>query len=235
MKARMKTLGIIGGIAPESTVEYYRRIIASWRRSRGDGSYPNIILNSIDMTTMLRLVRDDRAELIAYLAAEVQKLIDAGADVALFASNTPHLVYGEVAARSPIPLISIVEAAADRAAALGLSRVGLFGTAFTMQADFYPAAFAARNIAVIAPPREDLQYVHDKYMGELVNAVFLDETRAAIIDIAQRLKTSASLDGIVLGGTELPLLLRDPAILGVPVLDTTAIHVERAVAAMLTA
>lgn len=230
----MTTLGIIGGIAPESTIEYYRRIIESYRRLRGDGSYPKIVINSIDLTAMLTLVREDRTAFVAFLTAEVQKLANAGADVALFASNTPHLVYDDVAARSPIPLISIVEAAADRAAELGLTRVGLFGTAFTMQADFYPSVFARKHIAVIAPPPDDLQYVHEKYMGELVNGIFLDETRAQIVAIAQRLQTSASLDGIILGGTELPLLLRDPSILGLPVVDTTAVHVERAVAALLT-
>ena len=102
----MKTLGIIGGIAPESTVEYYRRIIDSWRRGRGDGSYPRIIIDSIDLTAMLRLVRDDRAALVTFLVGELEKLARAGAEVALFASNTPHLVFDAVTARSPLPLPS---------------------------------------------------------------------------------------------------------------------------------
>jgi hypothetical protein len=94
-------------------------------------------------------------------------------------------------------LISIVEAAADRAAELRLERVGLFGTAFTMQADFYPAVFARRRITVVTPAAPDQEYIHDKYMNELVNAVFSPETRARIIEIARRLAASESLDAIV--------------------------------------
>lgn len=225
----MKTLGIIGGIAPESTVEYYRRVIEAYRRGTNDGSYPKIIINSIDLTTMLSLVRGDRARFAAYLLEELGKLAAAGADLALFASNTPHLVYDDVAARSPVPLISIVESAADRAAELRLERVGLFGTAFTMQADFYPAVFARRRIRVVTPSAAEQEYIHDKYMNELVNAVFSPETRGRILDIARRLAASESLDAIVLGGTELPLLLGSGEEAGVPLLDTTRIHVERAV------
>jgi aspartate racemase len=224
----MKTLGIIGGIAPESTVEYYRRVIEAYRRRVPDGSYPKIILNSVDLKAMLALV-SQRAAFAAWLLEALGKLAAAGADMALFASNTPHLVYDEVAARSPLPLLSIVEAAADRAAGLRLKRVGLFATAFTMQADFYPAVFARRGIAVVTPPAAGQEYIHDKYMNELVHAVFSPETRARTLEIARSFAASASLDAIVLGGTELPLLLGDGGEAGVPLLDTTRIHVERAV------
>jgi aspartate racemase len=225
----VKTLGIIGGIAPESTVEYYRRVIEAYRRRTNDGSYPKIIINSIDLTAMLTLLRGDRARFVDYLLGELRKLTAAGVDLALFASNTPHLVYDDVGARSPVPLISIVETAADRAADLRLERVGLFGTAFTMQADFYPAVFARKRIAVVTPSAADQEYIHDKYMNELVNAVFSPDTRTRLLDIARRLAQSESLDAIVLGGTELPLLLGDAGEVGVPLLDTTRIHVERAV------
>ena len=108
-------------------------------------------------------------------------------------------------------------------------RVGLFGTAFTMQADFYPAVFARRRISVVTPSAAEQEYIHDKYMNELVNAVFSPETRGRILDIAWRLAASDSLDAIVLGGTELPLLLGSGEEAGVQLLDTTRIHVERAV------
>src|SRR5947209_16622527 len=108
----MKTLGIIGGIAPESTIEYYRLLIASYRERKPDGSYPLLLINSINLQRLIELVTaDDRAGLVETLLPELDKLKRAGADIALLASNTPHLVFDELAQRSPLPLISIVEAA----------------------------------------------------------------------------------------------------------------------------
>ncbi|MEW5869831.1 MAG: aspartate/glutamate racemase family protein [Chloroflexota bacterium] len=130
----MKTVGIVGGIGPESTIEYYRQIIALYRQQRRDGSYPRILINSIDMKKMLDLIgAGNLAGVTGYLLEEIQKLARAGADFGALASNTPHLVFDELRRLSPIPLISIVEAACQKAAGLGLRRVGLYGTRFTMQ------------------------------------------------------------------------------------------------------
>jgi aspartate racemase len=230
----MKVLGIIGGIAPESTVEYYRLLIAAYRERVGDGSYPPIIINSIDLKRLLDLVAADRlADLSRYLSAEVERLARAGAEVALFASNTPHIVFDAVQRRSPVPLVSIVEAAADEAHALGLGRVGLFGTRFTMQGRFYPEVFARRGITVRIPDPENQAYIHEKYLGELVQGVFIPATRDRLLAIVRRLKQTDGIEGLVLGGTELPLLLRDAGDTGIPFLDTTRIHVDRALTEML--
>ena len=231
----MKVLGIVGGIAPESTVEYYRLLIAAYRERVRDGSYPPIIINSIDLKRLLDLAGADRlAELTGYLSTEVQRLARAGAEVALFASNTPHIVFDEVQGRSPVPLISIVEAAADDAQRRGLRRLGLFGTRFTMQGRFYPEVFARRGIRVCIPDPENRTYIHDKYLGELVLGVFLPATRDRLLAIVHRLKETDGIDGLILGGTELPLLLRDPGDTGIPFLDTTRIHVDRAISEILT-
>src|SRR5687768_17151215 len=130
----MKTLGLIGGIGPESTVEYYRFIIEEFRKQKNDDSYPLIIINSLNLTKLVDLVTSNKLdELADELVREVEKLALAGADFAAFASNTPHLVFDAVQQRSRIPLVSIVEAARERVQSLGLKRVGLFGTRFTMQ------------------------------------------------------------------------------------------------------
>lgn len=230
----MKVLGIIGGIAPESTVEYYRLLIAAYRERVGDGSYPPIIINSIDLKRLLDLVAADRlADLGRYLSAEVERLARAGAEVALFASNTPHIVFDDVQRRSPVPLVSIVEAAADEAHALGLGRVGLFGTRFTMQGRFYPEVFARRGITVRIPDPENQAYIHEKYLGELVQGVFIPATRDRLLAIVRGLKQTDGIEGLVLGGTELPLLLLDAGDTGIPFLDTTRIHVHRALTEML--
>jgi aspartate racemase len=230
----MATLGIVGGIAPESTIEYYRSLIASYRRQKNDGSYPRVLINSIDLTRMIGLIGAGEIRAVTEMLIEaVQQLARGGADVALFASNTPHLVFDEVAAASPIPMISIVEETCRAAQSLGVQRLGLFGTRFTMQAPFYPTRFRAAQMTVIAPTVEEQTFIHEKYMGELVLGIFRDETRARLIAIIRAMKEREQIDAVILGGTELPLILKEPSYDGVTVLDTTKIHVESAVGRML--
>jgi aspartate racemase len=222
----MKILGIIGGIAPESTIDYYRQLVAAYRARITDGSYPNLIINSIDLKAMIDLIAAKELEAVTVmLTNELARLARAGAEVGLFASNTPHLVFDELQRRSPLPLISIVEETCRVASAANMKRVGLFGTRFTMDNDFYPRAFARAGIEVVVPSPDDRQFIHDKYFAELVPGVFRDETRAEMLAIAARLP---SIDGLVLGGTELPLLLRGDSANGIPLLDTTRIHVAAA-------
>src|SRR5689334_10756496 len=137
----MHTIGMIGGIAPPSTVDYYRLLIDGYQARRPDGSQPLLIINSIDLQTGLRLVGDaakgNMEPFVAFMAAEVDKLAAAGATFGFFAANTPHLAFDEIQARSKIPLVSIAQATAVEAARLGLKKVGLLGTRFTMEAGFY--------------------------------------------------------------------------------------------------
>ena len=214
-------------------MDYYRQLIAAYRERRPDGGYPSILINSPDLTRMLGLVADNRlAELTQYLGGEVDRLARAGAEVGLLASNTPHTVFEALSRISSIPLLSIVEAACAAARELSLRTVGLLGTRFTMQGDFYPAVFARHGIVVRAPAADDLAYVHEKYMGELVGGDFRAETREGILGVIDCM-LQAGADGILLAGTELPLLLRGARDPGVPLLDTTRIHVARAVAEIL--
>ncbi|MET0625479.1 MAG: amino acid racemase [Pyrinomonadaceae bacterium] len=231
----MKRLGIVGGIAPESTIEYYRLIVRMYRARATDGGYPPLVINSIDMNTMRGMIEAGRlGPLVEYLLAELRRLADAGSDFALLASNSPHIVFDELERRSPLPLISIVGAALDAALALGLKKVGLLGTRFTMGGGVYQRVFARGGVEVVTPDEDEQTYVHEKYMGELVEGVFLDETRAGLLAVVDRLKERAGVEGVVLGGTELPLILRDSAGRGIPFLDTTTIHAERAVGEMFS-
>jgi aspartate racemase len=231
----MKTLGIIGGIGPESTIQYYRQILLSYRQRKQDGSYPLIIINSIDMKKMLDFIEgNELVRLTEYLLGEVQKLARAGADLGLLASNSPHIVFDELFRQSPIPLLSIVEAACEATKKLGLKRVGLFGTRFTVQGRFYPDVFSRERVTLIVPDVEEQVYIHDRYMNELVNGIIIPETRERLLAIVDRLKEREGIEGLILGGTELPLILREEAYSGIPFLDTTKIHVECAVAQMLT-
>jgi aspartate racemase len=223
--------GIIGGIAPESTVDYYRRIIAACRERAG--VYPPLLVNSIDLTKMLQLAANDREALVAYLVAELERLARAGAELGAFASNTPHIVFDEVQRASPIPLVSIVHAARDGATARALRRVALLGTRFTMSGTFYPQTFAAANVTVVLPSHEEQEYVHETYMTELVAGHFDTPIRDEFLRIIHGLQERESIDGVVLAGTELPLLLRGASVEGVELLDTTALHVAAIVEQML--
>ena len=161
----MTALGIVGGIAPESTIDYYRRLIAAYR-ARSGGDNPHLLINSIDVNHLLALAGAGQLDAMAdYLSEAVAALARAGASVALFASNTPHLVFDEVQRRSPIRLISIVEAAGAAAKAMGLCQVGLLGTRFTMQAAFYPAVFVRHGIAVVPPAADEQELVHTRLCG----------------------------------------------------------------------
>ena len=231
----MKTLGIVGGIAPASTIEYYRTLVETYRTRVPDGSGPPIIINSIDLQRMLTLIGIDALdEVTVYLAEELEKLVRAGAEIGLFASNTPHIVFDALQRRSSIPLISIVEVTYEAAKAMGLTRVVLLGTRFTMQGPTYSRVFARGGVELAVPEAPDLDYVHEKYMGELTKGQFLPETRAGILAVVDRVRTRQRIDGVILGGTELPLLIRDASDFGIPFLDTGKIHVEAAIERMLS-
>ncbi len=226
---------MIGGVGPESTIDYYSRIIALYRERNPDGSYPPLIINSVDLNKGRAMIEaNDRTGLTNYLIEEIQKLAKAGVDFGLIAANTPHLVFDDVEAQSPIPLISIVKATCAVAKGRGLKRLGIFGTRFTMRGDFYPNVFSKEGIALVAPEPDDQTYIHDKYFDELVPGVFLPETRAGLLAIVDRMRAKIDIDGVILAGTELPLILRDASHSGIPFLDTTNIHVEAAVSEMLS-
>jgi len=230
----MKTLGIIGGLGPESTIDYYGKIIALYRQRTGDGSYPQFIINSINLKKGLDFMDANNLPGMAdYLVEEIKKLILAGATFGLISANTPHIVFDDVASRSSIPLISIVEATCTAVKAKKLKRLALFGTRYTMQATFYPKVFSREGIELLLPGPDDQTYIHDKYLNELVSGKFLPATRAGLLAIVDCLKTASDIDGVILAGTELPLILRDSEHNGIPLLDTTEIHCEAAETEML--
>ncbi len=228
-----KTLGLIGGTGPESTIEYYRLLVAKYRE-QADGNSPSLIINSVNLKNMIEWMTAGELEKVTdYLSDAIDKLRLAGADLAALTANTPHIVFDELQARSELPLISIVEAACDNVQELNLQTVALFGTRFTMQAPFYPKVFSRSDVKLVLPNDEEQNYIHEIYMGELLKDVFRPETRGRLLAIADAMKSRDGIDAVILGGTELPLLLRDEQHNGMPLLDTTRIHVDRLVTEML--
>ena len=247
----MKTLGMIGGVGPESTIDYYKNIIALYRERQRDGSYPQFVINSIDLKKGIDFMNaNNLAGMANYLLEEIMKLPRAGADFAIIAANTPHIVFDDIAPKSPIPLISIVEATCDYAKERKMKRLALFGTRYTMQATFYSKVFSREGIDLTVPESKDQDYIHEKYFSELVPGNFLPETRAGLLTIVDGMKAkidppspnaspartygAAGLDGVILAGTELPLILRGESHNGIALLDTGKIHCQAAVDAMFS-
>jgi len=229
-----KTVGIIGGIGPESTIDYYRQIIASYREHSSAGDYPRLIINSINLKPMIDIVTANELPALAdYLLAALETLAATKVDFAVIAANTPHIVFDEVSARSPLPLISIVEATCAEAEARGMKHVALFGTRFTMESNFYPNVFERAGVKIIVPNDEERVFIHNCYMDELVNGTFLPPSKQRLQQIVEKMKHRADIDGVILGGTELPLMLTEEEHNGVPFLDTTKIHVKRIVAELI--
>ena len=191
--------------------------------------YPVIIIYSLNFQEFIGLVESGKwPEVIELLSGAINSLSNAGADFALMASNTPHIVFNEIAARSPIPLLSIAEETGRVARKLGFSTVGLFGIKFTMQADFYSNVLSTKyGISVVTPEKADQEYIHSKIMTELVNSCIVEETRQELSRIARIMVDKESIGALILGCTELPLILSEE-IVGIPILDTTRIHAEAA-------
>lgn len=221
----MTTVGLVGGLGPESTVDYYRRVLDAWAREN-PYTAPSMVIDSLDVWRALRLVDTDRAALTEYLLGSLRRLADAGCDFVAMTANTPHIVFDELAARSPVPLLSIVEVCAEEAQRRGLRRLALLGTRFTMDAPFFAEVFARYGIAIVLPGEGERAWIHERYVGELLKGEFRDDTRERFVALVSRLRSGEGVDGVILGGTELPLLLNTPSVAGLPALDTTALHVS---------
>jgi len=225
----MKTIGIIGGIGPESTVDYYKSIISLYRKKSGDENYPHIIINSINMAEMLNYVgKDDYDSLAKQLVDSINNLESAGADFAVIASNTPHVVFGRVAAESPLPLISIVESTCKRAAEMNLKRVLLIGTAFTMRNSFYTDCFKKHSIDLFVPDKDEQNIIHNIIFPELEEGIVNAKNKIEMLEICNRIISREKIEGIVLGCTELPLMLKKNDF-NIEVLNTAEIHVQAVV------
>ena len=223
----MKIIGMIGGIGPESTIDYYKRLLEGTQKRNPGGPPPSIIINSIDLQKGLDFLGTNQLqELTEYIVPEVMRLHGAGAEFGFLAANSPHIVFDDISRRSPIPLVSIVEATCAEAQARRFKKLGLFGTRFTMHGHFYPDVFTRAGLTLAVPTADEQDYIHDKYLNELIPGKFLPQTREGLLAIARRMRDEEGIQALILGGTELPLIFTDESALGIPFLDTTQIHVN---------
>jgi aspartate racemase len=223
----MKRIGLIGGMGPESTLAYYSEIINAFKDEKGDLDYPEIIIYSVNLSEFLALMkRREYGRVIEIMVEKLQALKKAGADFAAITANTPHMLFEQINERSPLPLISIVEAACREAIKRGLKRPGLFGTGFTMGATFYQDVFGQQGIEVILPDHQDREILNKKLFSEIELGIFKDETRQVLIEMIRQMVLEQHIDSLILGCTEFPLILKEETYAAIPMLNTTKIHVE---------
>ena len=228
----MKTIGVLGGMSWESSLEWYRLANERVRALRGGHHSARILLDSLDFADIEAMqAHDDWDAAAGLLAARAQALQTAGAELLVLATNTMHLVADRIAAAVDIPFLHIADATAAAVTDAGLGRVGLLGTAFTMERPFYIARLAARGIETLVPEADDRRVVHAVIYDELVHGIIRDESRRRYVEVIDRL-IARGVDGVILGCTEIELLV-SAADTSVPVFPTTALHVEAAVAAAM--
>lgn len=222
-----KTIGILGGMSPESTVAYYEYITRTYTERYGDYGYPEVLIYSVSFQDYVEWPRQSRWDLVAQGLTEAARVLEAaGADVLIIATNTMHIVFDVVQAGVDVPVLSLLDAVGDVVERRGMETVGLLGTAFTMEEAFYPEALAKRGIAVLVPDRGDRKVVNRVIYDELVAGRIRDSSRDAFITIIRALKTRG-VDGVILGCTEIPLLVTEDDV-GLPLFDTTVIHADAA-------
>jgi aspartate racemase len=222
----MKKIGLIGGMGPESTLDYYRSIIDSFKTGAGELSYPEIIIYSVNLSEFLNLMKAREFDkIVPLLSGKIEALARAGADFAAITANTPHMFFDAIAAKSPIPMISIVDATCRETVRRGLKRPGLFGTGFTMASDFYQKVYDRFQIPIVLPDVDEMEILNQKLFNEIELGIFREDTRNLLIEIIKRMVQEEKIDSLILGCTEFPLILTAPEYAGIPMLNTTLIHV----------
>jgi len=230
----MKRVGLVGGIGPASTLDYYSGIINEFRKITKGENYPEVIILSINMSEMLSYIEKDHWDSVILLLVKAsERLSAAGADFAAMASNTPHLVFGEVSSRSPVPMISIVEETCRTVKSSLYSRPLCIGTLFTMRNRLYSEPLEKYGITSLLPSDEDQKKIHSFIFPNLENGIVVPEEKEKMIALLKNIINEKDADSVILGCTELPLMIK-PGDLPVPIFNTTDIHIRSIVKHMLS-
>ena len=225
----MKTIGLLGGMSWESTVDYYRIINEEVRKRLGDLHSAKILMYSFDFRDIEILQKEGKwKEAADVLADESKKLETAGADCILICTNTMHKLADNVQERIDIPLLHIVDVTAEKIKSKNLKKIGLLGTKFTMEEDFYHGRLQKKyGFDVVIPEKNEIHVVNDIIFKELCMGIKKKESKEQLMSIINDLKLKGC-EGVILGCTELPLLIKQEDV-KIPVFDTTEIHAIAAV------
>ncbi|WP_283679209.1 amino acid racemase [Lentilactobacillus sp. Marseille-Q4993] len=220
----MKKLGLVGGMGPESTLDYYSQLTSQFEKKHPH-SYPPIIIDSLDVYALLALEGEGKInEMVTMLTTSIESLTKAGAEVAALTANTPHMVFDELQKKSSIPLISILDSTAHSIQVQSLTKVGLLGTGVTMKRSFFKDKLASFGIEAVVPSLETIERVNTIITDELELGIVKPESKQELLTVIAELQSTANIEGIILGCTELPLAISQDD-LSLPVFDTVKIHV----------
>ena len=222
----MKKIGLVGGIGPASTVEYYLGIIEKNRIARGENIYPEIVIDSVNMAQHDKaLAEKDYDRLCGYLLSSLLSLKTAGAEIAAITANTEHIVWDMICDRFPLPVISVVDAVIREIERMNFKRVLVFGTYFTLKSGLYENALKKQGITAIIPSNRDQEIIGNLIYPNLENGIIVPNDKRKLLEIAEKYISEEKADSLLLGCTELPLAIKSCDV-SVPILNTTELHIQ---------
>lgn len=223
---RMKKIGLVGGIGPASTVNYYLGLIEKTRAEFGENAYPEIVIDSVDLDYATKcFINEEYEKSVELMVDSVSNLEAAGAQIAAITANTEHILWDEMKKGFGIPVISIVDAAVEEICARGYKRVLVLGTVFTMKSGLYEKALKSHGITPLLPSAKDQEVIGDLIYPNLENGIVIPDDRKQMLEIAEKYIRMHNADAVLLGCTEIALAIK-AGDLSVPILDTTAIHIH---------
>lgn len=231
----MKKPGIIGGLGPESTISYYRMIVNEYQTRLNSRDYPEILINSVNMTELLNYAKENKKDEIArILIQKVKELELSGADFGAIASNSPHIVFQQVSKETTLPLLNIVDVTCEAIQRFTLGNIGLLGTKMTMSDGYYQKEAAKYGIKIVTPAPSSQDYIERVYMTEILYNNVVQETKNKLIQIVKELIEIDSIQGLVLGGVEFPFILSQLDFPDIKVFDSGKLHVHAIVDKMIS-
>lgn len=223
----VKKIGLVGGIGPASTIEYYRGLIQKCQNELGQNVYPEIVIDSVNMTKHDEALRMRNYQALSgYLLEHLLNLKAAGAEIAAITANAEHIVWELISDKTPIPTISIVDAVVNAMKEKKYKRVLILGTEYIMRSDLYKEALRKNEIMPIIPTNEDIVIIGNLIFPNLENGVVIEEDKVKLIQLAEKYVIREQADAILLGCTELPLAIKENDV-RVPILNSTEIHINK--------
>jgi len=230
----MKKIGLIGGLGPASTMAYYKGIIDKYKEKTGKIIHPEIIIYSVDMITMTQLIDQKRWDVIINQFIDILEIFSkAGIDLAVITSNTFHQVFDTVYSNTPVPMLSIVDEACKYIKKSGLRRVLTIGTIFTMKDRLYTDSLEKIGVVSLLPSEKDQRKIHSLFFPNLQNSVIIPEDKEKIITLVNQIIKDQNADSLLLGCTELPLMIK-PDDINIHLIDTMKIHIDSIISYLTT-
>ena len=222
----MKKIGLIGGVGPVSTVNYYLELNRLYHNDFGVNEYPEIVIDSLSLNKVTTALADERYDIVCEILKKSADILrNAGADFVAICSNTPHIVLSQMVDELPLPIVSIVDANVQAVKNGGYKNVLVLGTLATMQSGMYQSVLAENGISSVTPSAEDQQTIADIIFPNLENGIVDPDERLEILALVEKYIAYQSVDAVLLACTELPLIIK-PADLTIPVIDTALVHAK---------